>query len=197
MATKLYTMSNLEGTYEDLAEWFSGILEKGDRKGVTTLDIIRFLDSKGRVPKGILKKTKSQIPESEKVRCCGVTLKLEQCKRDAELGHKFCKLHQVRPPKYTTDDPLDDIRREAEEAKKAKKAKKPRKKKVAKKAKKKTPVDESPMEEESSEGSSEGSPVVSPKSPVASPDVPSESPEYKEVSDSEDDKDEWDLSDEE
>ena len=61
-----YTLDNVEGTYEDLANWFTEILKTKNKDSVTKLDIIEFLKTKGRVPPGILKKNKPKVVSQNK-----------------------------------------------------------------------------------------------------------------------------------
>ena len=152
---KMYSISNLEGTYTDLTDWFNEIL-KGDKTEITRYELINFLNTKGRVPLGIMKKNKP--PRTEQPKCIARILKDHtQCKNDSEQGDNcFCKIHTIRPPKYTMDDTLEDIelameedRRVKKEASKARKAKKKAELKAAKES------EESNSESGSSSGESE------------------------------------------
>jgi hypothetical protein len=151
----MYSISNLEGTYTDLTDWFNEVL-KGDKTEITRYELINFLNTKGRVPLGIMKKNKP--PRTEQPKCIARILKDHtQCKNDSEQGDNcFCKVHTIRPSKYTMDDTLEDIelameedRRVKKEASKARKAKKKAERKAAKES------DESNSESGSSSGESE------------------------------------------
>jgi hypothetical protein len=90
----LCTVSNLEGTYEDLAVWFTDILKNGDKKNIDATDIISFLNTKNRVPKSILKKN-NKITDF-----CSVMVtrnkETRKCKNKAEIGSEICKFHKIK-----------------------------------------------------------------------------------------------------
>ena len=108
MTRTMYTMENLEGTYEDLAMWFTDILQnKKDVKEVTKEDIVEFLVKKDRVPKNLVKKIAKKVPVEKRVGCIGLIFAKDEvrpCKNKASVGCKLCALHLVRPPKATTED---------------------------------------------------------------------------------------------
>jgi ribosomal protein L7/L12 len=140
----MYSVSNLEGTYDDLTIWFNEMLA-GNKKTIEKHELIQFLASKNRVPLAILKKNKT--PRKSNDQCCARNLKeFTQCKNESS-GSKsmFCKVHTTHPPKWTMDDKICDIElflnsekenkiRIVKEVKAAKKEAKKEAKKAAKKA---------------------------------------------------------------
>jgi len=162
----MYSMSNLDGTYDDLTVWFNELLTNGT-KSIEKYELVQFLASKDRVPLGILKKTKG--PRKSQEQCCARNLKEHaQCKNESTEGSEMCKVHNMHPPKWTMKDVVEDIevaedaekvanietkKAEKEEKKEAKKAAKAAKK-AAKKASKKN-GDDSESDSEVSEVSSD------------------------------------------
>ena len=105
-----YSMANLEGTYEDLANWFSELLVSGAKEKVTTQDIVSFLDTKSRVPPGILKNKKKPVHVS-RPQCIAICNGSKvQCKNENHGDSEFCKTHQRCPPKLTINDPRPEIK---------------------------------------------------------------------------------------
>ena len=104
-----YSMANLEGTYEDLANWISELSLSGAKEKVTTQDIVIFLDTKSRVPPGILKKYKSTEPKVTQDLCVAICNGSKvQCKNESTEDSNLCKTHQRFPPKRTINDPVSE-----------------------------------------------------------------------------------------
>ena len=112
----LYSMKNIEGTYEDLATWFTVLLTDKTKTSLTKSEIIDFLETKNRVPLGILKNNKqtSNAPIQSQDKCCARVVKnFAQCKNDSTKGEsRFCKVHTTHPPKYTIDIDVNEIEQE-------------------------------------------------------------------------------------
>jgi hypothetical protein len=103
----MYSMSNLDGTYDDLTVWFNELLTNGT-KSIEKYELVQFLASKDRVPLGILKKTKG--PRKSQEQCCARNLKEHaQCKNESTEGSEMCKVHNMHPPKWTMKDVVEDI----------------------------------------------------------------------------------------
>jgi len=155
----LYSTKNLEGTYQDLAIWFTEVLKEGKKKEVTKFELIKFLETKGRVPSSILKKNKDV--RVQQPQCCARVVKeFAQCKNESEYGDSnFCKVHNTHLPKFTMAETIEEIQlkvdAEKTEKKKVKKASKKKVKKVSKKAaSKKAEVSEEEEEDKSNESDS-------------------------------------------
>lgn len=137
---QLYSMANLEGTYDDLVVFFNDKLAAKDYKAITKYDVVEFLKGKNRVPAGILKKNKA--PYVEQPKCIARNLKEhKQCGNESKQGdHHFCQVHINHPPRFTMEDSVEEIEailaQELAEKKAKKKAAAKEKKKAAKKAKK-------------------------------------------------------------
>ena len=119
---KMYSISNMEGTYSDMTDWINELL-RGDRQEISRYELINFLNSKGRVPSAIMKKNRP--PRTEQPKCIARILKdHSQCKNDSEQGDNcFCKIHTIRPARWTINDTVEDIELTIEEERKIKKAK--------------------------------------------------------------------------
>lgn len=64
----MYTSKNFQGTYQDLAQWFDGILKNPQgTKQISKIDIIKFLHTKQRVPPGILKKYSQKTKTKKRI----------------------------------------------------------------------------------------------------------------------------------
>lgn len=133
---KMYSISNMEGIFTDLTMWMNDILEEGKTESITRYELINFLNTKGRVPLGIMKNNKP--PRTEQPKCVGRILKdFTQCKNDSEQGEScFCKIHNIRSPKYTMEDTLEDIESAVDEERRINKAKSKAKSKAKREAKK-------------------------------------------------------------
>lgn len=132
---KMYSMDNLRGTYKDLVPWFNQRLTAPQPKEITYEDIVEYLVTKGRVPKGIMSDLTPQ-PQHEACKCVARKLNFEQCRNDAVAGGTVCKTHTRRKPRWTIDDPLEEIQRVVEAEKKEKERVAKEKREAQKKAKK-------------------------------------------------------------
>ena len=83
----LYSMKNIDGTYDDLATWFTSLIGEKGRTEVTKYELVKFLETKNRVPLGILKKTKAPIGENED----DTQMNDEKCHARVVKGHAQCK----------------------------------------------------------------------------------------------------------
>ena len=112
---KMYSISNMEGTYEDLVGWFNNILKQGEKNEISRYELINFLNTKGRVPLAIMKKNKP--PKTQQPRCIARVLKdFSQCKNESEQGTNcFCKIHTIRRVRYTIKKSVDEIEQEIEQ----------------------------------------------------------------------------------
>ena len=111
-----YSISNIEQSYVDLAEWFTDILKNGEKESVTKQEIINFLHTKKRVPPGILKNNKP--PKDPQHLCIAICSgSKQQCKNESTENSDLCKTHQNHPPARTINDPenVEESESEAEE----------------------------------------------------------------------------------
>jgi hypothetical protein len=123
---KMYSIDNLNGTYDDLTVWVNELL-KSDKQEITRYELISYLNSKGRVPLAIMKKNKPP-PQP---RCIARILKdHSQCKNESESdpNNHFCKIHNIRPAKYTINHSIDFIEQQIEQIKLSKKQQKEKQK---------------------------------------------------------------------
>lgn len=103
----MYSMENLEGTYKDLATWFTSVLRDGEKNEVTESDIVQFLNEKNRVPLGIVRKINNSRPK-----CQARTKKeFKQCTYRCINDSVYCTGHTKKAPTFTMDQSVEELRK--------------------------------------------------------------------------------------
>ena len=162
---KMYSIDNLAGTYDDLTVWINELLTS-DRQQITRYELINYLNTKGRVPLAIMKKNKPP----KQPRCIARILKdHSQCKNESD-NNLFCKIHTIRPPKYTTEQSIELIEQLIEQQK--------LNKKQQKKSSPKTPKTK-PTSPPTTPKTPKTKPTTSPKTPTTTPKTPTTKPKSK------------------